>query len=184
MQVAPEGTPVRPQPRTQRAAGLAPVAPPVSVTPPLEAPAHGDPEAVVRRHQECLLLFPVGVVCEWSGRRAQAFTMSVPAFIDISEEDQVCSRAAGAAQAGVGESQGREGPSRGRAAGRRSAMPAPGLRAALTPAHAALGRPRGRSVRFWPGVAPARWPAAPALGRRLHGQLPGRRRDSQPGVTH
>lgn len=47
MQVAPEGTPVRPQPRTQRAAGLAPVAPPVSVTPPLEGPAHGDPEAVV-----------------------------------------------------------------------------------------------------------------------------------------
>lgn len=29
--------------------------------------------------------------------------MSVPAFIDISEEDQVCFRAAGVARVGLGE---------------------------------------------------------------------------------
>lgn len=164
MQVAPEGTPVRPQPRTQRAAGLAPVAPPVSVTPPLEAPAHGDPEAVVRRHQECLLLFPVGVVCEWSGGRAQAFTMSVPAFIDISEEDQVCSRAAGAAQAGVGESQGREGLSRGRAAGRRSAMPAPGLRAAAHACTRGIGEAARQECAFLAWGCPSPVAGSPRPG--------------------
>ncbi|KAJ8796004.1 hypothetical protein J1605_002766 [Eschrichtius robustus] len=58
-----------------------------------------DPEAVVRRRRAAQLLFPVGVVCELSVLSAPAFAMSVPAFIDISEEDQVCSRTADAARA-------------------------------------------------------------------------------------
>lgn len=48
----------------------------------------GDPEAVVRRRRAAQLPFPVGVVWERNVHGARAFTMSVPAFIDISEEDQ------------------------------------------------------------------------------------------------
>ena len=48
----------------------------------------GDPEAVVRRRRAAQLPFPVGVVWERNVHGAWAFTMSVPAFIDISEEDQ------------------------------------------------------------------------------------------------
>lgn len=60
----------------------------------------------MRRDGARPLSFPAGVVCEWSVRRARAFSMSVPAFIDISEEDQVRSRAAGAGVAGSGSPRG------------------------------------------------------------------------------
>lgn len=73
----------------------------------------GDPEAVVRRRRAAQLPFPVGVVWERNVHGARAFTMSVPAFIDISEEDQVCSQAADAARVGGGGRLGCEGPSRG-----------------------------------------------------------------------
>lgn len=53
--------------------------------------------------------------------------MSVPAFIDISEEDQVRSWATGAARAGLGKPLRGEGPSWGRAgAGRAGGMPTRG----------------------------------------------------------
>lgn len=57
----------------------------------------------MKRHRAYELLFLVGVVREWNVCRAAAFTMSVPAFIDISEEDQVCPWATGATGAGLGK---------------------------------------------------------------------------------
>ena len=114
----------------------------------------------------CQLPFPVGFVGEWRVCRVRAFTMSVPAFIDISEEDQVCSRAGGDARVGLGEALGCAGPSRGWTwrEERLPAEPALGLRAA---AHLARGSgdPGGGGR-----LRALEWhqPAVPALGPRLH----------------
>lgn len=105
-EVASEGTPARhahpPTSTTKARGGIGPRGPARPGDPPLKT-AHGGPEAVVKRHRACELLFLVGVVREWNVCRAPAFTMSVPAFIDISEEDQVCPWATGAARAGLGK---------------------------------------------------------------------------------
>ena len=146
-------------------------------------PAVGDPEAVVRRRRSAQLPFPVGVVWERNVHGARAFTMSVPAFIDISEEDQVCSRTADASRVGGG---GRLRDVRGRVGvepgpGGRNAAPRSQPRSReprLCPPHPGVGRPRGRGARCEPGVAPARPPALPALGPRLDSLLPGWCRDS------
>ena len=146
-------------------------------------PAVGDPEAVVRRRRAAQLPFPVGVVWECSVHGARAFTMSVPAFIDISEEDQVCSRTADASRVGGGgilrDVRSRVGVEPG--PGGRNAAPRSQHRSReprLCSPHPGVGRPRGRGARSEPGVAPARPPALPALGPRLDSLLPGWRRDS------
>lgn len=143
----------------------------------------GDPEAFVRRRCAAQLPFPVGVVCERNVHGARAFTMSVPAFIDISEEDQVCSRAADAARVGGG---GRLRDVRGRVGfepgpGARSVTPrsrAPESSAAVVSSAPGSGQAerQGRTFRVWSCISP---PAgAPSAGPRLDGLLPGRRQDS------
>ena len=121
----------------------------------------------------CQLPFPVGFVGEWRVCRVRAFTMSVPAFIDISEEDQVCSRAGGDARVGLGEALGCAGPSRGWTwrEERLPAEPALGLRAA---AHLARGSgdPGGGGAPSCAGVAPA---GGPRAGPEAPLRFPGRR---------
>ena len=131
-------------------------------------PAVGDPEALVRRRRAAQLPFPVGVVCECNVHGARAFTMSVPAFIDISEEDQVCSWAANTARVGgggrlrdVGGRVGFEPGPAGRSAAPRSQPRSREPR--LCPPHPGVGRPRSMGARSGSGVASARPPVPPAL---------------------
>lgn len=77
----------------------------------------GNPEAVVRPPRALQLSFRLAWFCERGCCRTRACNMSVPAFIDISEEDQVCSQAASASKTGLGETQGYEGLSQGQAGG-------------------------------------------------------------------